>query len=310
MSVTKGLARSAVKQRIEATSGVPPFSREILGVRLRLLQLERAPRVALGPGELLGKGCELVFSSICWSAGNPVPLSALVDASVVLGEMPDGDVLSFELAGKQLPSEHKFTTTLTTLFPLPEYQGQPVQQQVWLKSAQRVELAPQVNLDDATLSLNNALQKERAQAVEARASEAVLTTLGVRLGLVPAEEMVHARALEMWATIDQPRLQALGLDEPTLRRARGAWLASKGITDWASRQLQASAVLKALFETEVLDEKLAASEAEATLKALGVTAEQLGKATPGQAEQVYSHAVVIAARRQLMQLHCVTITDR
>ena len=307
--VTRETALRAVGERIEVRTEVSPVSREIIGVRLGLLRLQRAPKKPLGAQEPLSQGCEVVLSSVCWSAGTPVPMSALVDATVVLGEMIDADRLSFELTGRRAPGEYKLPTTLTALFPVPEFRGQPVVQQVWLKSASRLELAPSIDASDANASLVAALQQERERAIEARASETVAAELGTRLGLSVTAEQVRAHAVSMWRTIDQPRLNALGLGDDMQRRAQSVWCSTPGILDWASRQLVASSVLSALFEAKVLDAGLAAREAEAALKAVGIGADQLAKADPVQAEQLYSSAVVNAARRQLVRLPCVEIID-
>jgi len=307
--ITRDAALKALRAPIEVRSEIAPVSRDTIGVRLGLLRLQRAPKAPLGVEETLSTGCEVVLSSVCWSAGTPVPMSALVNATVVIGEMIDGDRLSFELAGKRVPGEHTLSTSLTALFPVPEFRGQRVRQQVWLKSASRLELAAQLDPADANASLVAALEQERERAVEARASETVVAELGARLGLGVTAEQVRAHALTMWHAIDQPRLIALGLGDAICRRAQAVWCSTPGILDWASRQLVASSVLSALFEARVLDAPLAARDAEAALKAVGVGAAQLAKAEPAQAERLYSSAVINAARRQLVRLPCVEITS-
>lgn len=300
----------AIGRRIEVTSSVPAVSRETIGVRLGLLRLQRASKVPLASGERLGTGCEVLLSSVCFSAGSPVPMSALVDATLVVGEMIDGDRLSFELAGKAVPGEYTLSTTVSALFPLAAYRGQAVQQKVWLKAASRLELAAQVDPAEATASLIAALSQERALAIDAEASELVLAELGRRLELSVDADSLRAHALTLWRAIDQPRLGALGLSDDMQRRAQQVWCSSTGVLEWASRQLIASRVLNALFEAKVLDANRAASEAEAALKSVGVGAAQLQKAAPGRAEQLYSSAVIIAARRQVVALPCVRVVER
>ncbi len=297
----------AVRTRIEVVSTVPPISKATIGVRLGLLRLQRASRVPLVPGERLSVGCEVQLSSLCFCAGSPVPMSALIDATVVVGEMLDGDRLSFELAGKQVPGTYTLSTVLTSLFPLSEFRGQAVQQKVWLKRASRLELSAQVDPAEANAAMIAALMQERANAIEAEASEVVLAELGRRLEFSHDADSLRAHALTLWRAIDQPRLVALAVSDALQQRAQHVWCASTGVLEWASRQLIASRVLNALFEAKVLDVARTASDAEAALESVGVGAAALQKAASARAEQLYSSAVIIAARRAVATLPCVRI---
>ncbi len=299
-------ASEAVRERIEVSSGVAPLSAASLGVRLGLLRIANAKRVALADTEAIGKGCEVALSSVCVSARSAVPLSALVDAQVVVGELPDNDLLSFELAGKRAPATFSFASKVPVLFALPALRGQSVTQQVWVKSAMRLVMPP---VGEANEALAKELSAERAQAVAASASERVIEVLAGRLGFVPTQASVHARALETWTAIDKPRLSALGFDDAFLRRSQGVWVATPDILDWARRQLMAKAVLFALFEAGVLDADSAAAEAATTLRSVWLKSELLAAAGDARAEALYAQSVLIVARRHLMRLPCVLILD-
>lgn len=271
-----------------------------------MLRIANAQRVELNEAETIGKGCEVTLSSVCVFGGSAVPLSALVNASVVVGELADNDLLSFELAGKRAPATLSFASKVPVLFALPALRGQSVTQQVWVKSARRLVMPAVGEPNDA---LASELAAERANAVAASASERVIEALAGRLGFAPTQASTHARALEMWTAIDEPRLSALGFDDAFLRRSQGMWVATPDILDWARRQLMAKAVLFALFEAGVLDAESAAAEAAETLRSVGLRSEALAVAGKARAEALYAQSVLIAARRHLMRLPCVVILD-
>jgi hypothetical protein len=312
---------AATQARIEVASGVPPVSAQVVGVRLELLRIQAATRVPLPAGERLGKGCEVLLNSVCWSNNSPIPLSAMVDQLLVVGELPEYEQLSFGLGGMPVPGEATFAMELPSFYPVSEFRGQPVQQQVWIKSANRLVLpaiGPEFfaalglpeDAQAATEVLVAALVQERLRAVEARGSELVIATLAQRLGVVPEVPSTRAHATELWKSTDEPRLVGLGLDDPARRRAQLAWNSSPGILDWASRQLMASAVISALVEAGVLDPKAIAAEADALLRQVGVGAEEAAHASQAQAASLFGTAAALAARRQVMRLPCVHITDR
>lgn len=302
-------AHDAVAAPIDVVSGVAPVSGASLGVRLGLLRIANAQRVELAGGEVISKGCEVTFSSVCVFAERAVPLTALVEASVVIGEMPDNDLLSFELVGKRAAGALTFTSKLPTLFALPSLRGQPVTQQLWVKSARRLVMPTQVVSGDVSQRLTEELTAERLNAVAAKASERVIEVLASRLRIAPSAEAVHARASELWATVDRPRLVALGFDEAFLRRSHGAWVATPDVLDWARRQLMAHAVLTALFEAGILQVEAAANDAAATLRSVGLDAALLSEAGEPRAAAFYAQSIMLSARRQLMGLPCVMILD-